>query len=537
MSKMGSSSSPSAGEDPNVCLRFSLGPTNLGILRPHLDIMKEQPVVIEQRDFHFDVYGQPADVANAIAYNFLGPTKSADRVPPQGGSVEVFTNAIPGPKLPSSVGDASPGHRLLSSAALTGNDQQESDTAIGRIVAGRINIDDDVAIHGSAPNWKTDYDLAWERSFGTPNSQAQATAESQEPKPWSVTILLSMPFRVIQYLMLTSHGFKTYLVEEPNLDACARQGISRERLKLIAQQAGMVVAINNVQLPSLESNPEESLIWLQLDDRKALQAVLLGVGKALAQEPVLGVIQKGLGQDELVLRKAWDGILDQTSTSGAMPNEREWVMATEKESVRSAESVQWDEPSMEDRQRQSDRNAALTAQRRRPTERARHPLTQRISSPNRTAENRRRSERDAWNNRLAEERDRWDTGAVGVDRPRWDTPSASIVAMDPWTTTTSQSVGSFFTESEHHGAEPSIDGIGVSIGNSSASDDSQGCGRSSRSTSSQEVRWTIATREPRLHDDDINNSNYNNNNEDPCVTTLSSCEDTESLEPAIPSVL
>jgi hypothetical protein len=386
--------------------------------------MKEQPVVIEQRDFRFDVYGQPADVANAIAYNFLGPTKSADRVPPQGGSVEVFTNAIPGPKLPSSVGDASPGHRLLSSAALTGNDQQESDTAIGRIVAGRINIDDDVAIHGSgqkrgyltkdtepstsatksppspeastiadvvpprlstleAPNWKTDYDLAWERSFGTPNSQAQATAESQEPKPWSVTILLSMPFRVIQYLMLTSHGFKTYLVEEPNLDACARQGISRERLKLIAQQAGMVVAINNVQLPSLESNPEESLIWLQLDDRKALQAVLLGVGKALAQEPVLGVIQKGLGQDELVLRKAWDGILDQTSTSGAMPNEREWVMATEKESVRSAESVQWDEPSMEDRQRQSDRNAALTAQRRRPTERARHPLTQRISSVSR----------------------------------------------------------------------------------------------------------------------------------------------------------
>lgn len=427
ISNMDSSSSPSAGEDPNVCLRFSLGPTNLGILRPHHDVMKEQPVVIEQRDFRFDVYGKPADVANAIAYSFLGPTKNADHTPPQGSSATVSASVITKPRQPSSVGHTGPGHRALSSLAFTRHDQRESDTAIGRITAGSINIDDDVALHGSgqklgcsvnntepsisltkapsspeasatadvvsprlstleAPNWKTDYDLAWERSFGTQNYKEQAEAEIHGPKPWSVTILLSMPFRVIQYLMLTSHGFKTYLVEEPDLDACSRQGISQERLKLIAQQAGMVVAINNVTLPSLESNPEESLVWLQLDDRKALRAVLWGVGKALAQEPVLGVIQKGLGQDELGLRKAWDETLGQTSTSGATPNDREWVMdnpTSGKETVRSAESVHWSEPPMEDNRGQSDKNPILSAQRRRTGERARHPLTQRISSVSR----------------------------------------------------------------------------------------------------------------------------------------------------------
>ena len=197
-----------------------------------------------------------------------------------------------------------------------------------------------------------------------------------------------MPFRVVQYLMLASYGFKTYLVEEPNLDACARQGISQERLKLIAQQAGMVVAINNVQLPSIESNPEESPVWLQLDDRKALRAVLLGVCKALEQEPVRGVIQEGLGQGELELRKTWDGILDQTITSGTTPNEREWVMdyrTSREEDVRSPASVTWGESPMEARRVQGDRNsAALAAQRRRQIERARYPLTTRVASVSRT---------------------------------------------------------------------------------------------------------------------------------------------------------
>ncbi|KAF9145445.1 hypothetical protein BGX30_008869 [Mortierella sp. GBA39] len=439
---MESSSPPSTGEDPNVCLRFSLGPTNLGILRPHLDIMKEHPVVIEQRDFRFDVYGRPADVANAIAYSFLSPTKNADPVP-QGTSAVLADLASP-PSMPD------------------------------------VN------------KWKTDYDLAWERFFGPRNNTQQEATESLEPKSWSVTILLSMPFRVIQYLMLTSHGFKTYLVEEPNLDACTRQGVSQERIKLIAEQARMVVAINNVQLPSIDSNPEESPVWLQLGDRKALRAVLLGVCKALEQEPVRGVIQMGLGQSELELRKTWDGILGQTITSGTTP--REWVMddrTSREENVQPPASVTWVESPTEARRVQGDRRQA---------EQDWHHVTARITSPNRIAEHRRISERDAWNNRLTEEWDGWDSGA----RSQRDTPS--VVVRDPWMATTSQSVGSFFTESGHNGAESLVDGVmGPSTSNSSLSEDSQGNGRRCRSTSSQEAR------EPRHHDD----SNSNNNTEDP----------------------
>lgn len=417
---MDSSSSPSTGGDPNVCLRFSLGPTNLGILRSHLDIMKEHPVVIEQRDFRFDVYGRPTDVANAIAYSFLGPTKSANPAPQ--GTNAVLASASPGLKRQTSSVVHTEKDEQMPSLEQTRNDQRESDTIAGRLTAGRIHIDDQATPHeylinknepstsstktsssseasittdmispSSMPDvnkWKTDYDLAWERFFGTRNNKEQEATESLEPKSWSVTILLSMPFRVIQYLMLTSLGFKTYLVEEPNLDACARHGISQERLKLIAQQAGMVVAINNVQLPSMEFNPEESPVWLQLDDRKALRAVLLGVCKALEQEPVRGVIQEGLGQGELELRKTWDGILDQTITSGTTPNEREWVMdygTSREEDVRPSTSVTWGESPVEVRRMQGDRNsAALAAQRRRQTERARYPLTSSVVSVSRS---------------------------------------------------------------------------------------------------------------------------------------------------------
>ncbi|KAF8942950.1 hypothetical protein BGZ47_005964 [Haplosporangium gracile] len=565
MGEMGPELQSRAREDPNVCLRFSLGPTNLGILRPHLDVMKEHPVVIDQRDFRFDVYGRPADVANAIAYSFLGPAKSVVHAPH--GSSAVLAGTSPEQKRQSLSVVHARKEQQLPSLEHTRNDQRECDTIAERHTAGRISIDNQAAPHGlpghgclinktepstptakiplsseaskttnvvspppDAAKWKTDYDLAWERFFGTRNNKEQEPTESLEPKPWSVTVLLSMPFRVIQYLMLTSHGFKTYLVEEPNLDACAHQGISQERLKLIAQQAGMVIAINDVQLPSIESNPEESPVWLQLDDRKALRAVLLGVGKALQQEPIRGVVQKGLGQDELELRKRWDGILDQTITSGTTPNEGEWVMdyrASRKENVRTTESANWGESPIEDRRAQWDKNsAALAAQRRRQTERARHPLAPRIASPNRIAEHRQRSERDAWSNRLTEERDRWDT-AVGVDQSRWDTPS--VVTRDPWTTTTSQSVGSFFTESEHHGAELSVDGIiGASTGKRSLSEGSQGSGRSSRSASSQEVPWTV-TRESRPHD------RNNNNNGDPWGTAATSWEDVEPLEPGATS--
>ncbi|KAG9070136.1 hypothetical protein KI688_009468 [Linnemannia hyalina] len=532
---MESSSPPSTGEDPNVCLRFSLGPTNLGILRPHLDIMKEHPVVIEQRDFRFDVYGRPADVATAIAYSFLNPTNNADPAPQ--GTSAVLAGASPGQKRQTSSVVHTRREQQPPSLEQTKNDQRESDTIAGRLTAGRIQIDDQATPHGylinltepstsstkalssyeasittdlaSPPSmqgvnkWKTDYDLAWEQFFGPRNNTQQEATESMEPKSWSVTILLSMPFRVIQYLMLTSHGFKTYLVEEPNLDACTRQGISQERIKLIAEQAGMVVAINNVQLPSIDSNPEESPVWLQLDDRKALRAVLLGVCKALEQEPVRRVIQMGLGQSELELRKTWDGILGQTITSGTTPNEREWVMddrTSREENVQPPASVTWAESPTEARRVQGDRNStAPAAQRRRQTEPAWHPVTTRITSPNRIAEHRRTSERDVWNNRLT---DGWDS-AAGVYRSPRDTPS--VVAGDPWMAT-SQSVGNFFTESGHNGAESLVDGaMGPSTSNSSLSEDSQGNGRRCRSTSSQEAR------EPRHHDD----SNSNNNNEDP----------------------
>ncbi|KAF9131938.1 hypothetical protein BGW39_001104 [Mortierella sp. 14UC] len=457
---MDPSSPPAAGEEPNICIRFWLGPNNLGILRPHLDVMEEHPVVIEQRDFRFDVYGRPANVANAIAYSFLRPTSNTDD------AAQGNTTAA----------DTSPEYRRSSSTPLSsvehpGKDQQEGDmAAAGRFGAQRTRNDDagsklgyranktnlstpsstkptsppeaTVATADIVPqrsftadpaNRKTDYDLAFEHLYGTLNDKEQAATEIREPKPWSVSILLSMPFRVVQYLMLMSHGFRTYLVEEPNLDSCGRQGISQERLNVIAKSAGLVVAINNIQLPRLVSNPEESPVWLQTDDRKALRAVLLGVGKALAQEPVRGVIQKGLGQEEVTLRKSWDGILGQTTTSGTTPNEREWVMdnrASQQDNVRPADSIRWAE----------------------------------------------------------------------VDRARWD--SRSMVVWDPWTTTTSQSVGSFFTESESHGPEASTGGrrIGTGDNNRDLSEDNQGSGQSSRSTSSQEVHW-IAAQDPRRYDD------------------------------------
>jgi len=242
-------------------------------------------------------------------------------------------------------------------------------------------------------NRKTDYDLAWERFFGTHNSDEeqqrlhQPVADIQETNPWSVVIVLSMPFRIVQYLMLISHGFRSYLVEEPNMDACIRQGISKERLKVIAQQAGMIVAITNAQLPSLDSNPEESPLWLQLVDRKALRAVLLGVGKALVQDPVREVIQKSLGQDERDLRKGWDRILDQVGTSGTKPNEDEWVMddrSSRQKNTRSADLTMWGEVSTEDKraqqlqkqpQQQRERNVTPTRQRRRAIEaRSCHPF-------------------------------------------------------------------------------------------------------------------------------------------------------------------
>ncbi|KAF9912488.1 hypothetical protein EC991_010575 [Linnemannia zychae] len=512
---MESSSLLAAGEDPNVCIRFWLGPTNLGILRPHLDVMKEHPVIIEQRDFRFDIYGRPADVANAIAYSFLRPTSNTDDTAQEG----------------TTAADTSPGYRQPSSFSLpSGKDEQESDiiAALGRLGGQRSQRGDTGAKSGYQPNRvnpptlslskptsplaattdtiaqrsftvdpidrKTDYDLAFAHFYGTLNDKEQATAETQELKPWSVSILLSMPFRVVQYLMLMSHGFKTYLVEEPNLDACGRQGISQERLSIIAKPAGLVVAINNIQLPRLDSNPEESPVWLQIDDRKALRAVLLGVGKALAQEPVRGVIQKGLGEEEVALRKSWDSILGQAKTSGTTPSESEWVTDTreaQQNSTHSTDSAPWNEPSIEGGQ--WDMNTPT--QRRSTPERMRHPL-RRISSHSRVSENRRRQERGESNTRLTAEWDRYDSAAE-VDRARWDT-------RDLWTTTTSQSVGNFFTESESHGLEASTSGprLRTHNNNSGLSEDSQGSGLSSRSTSSQDVHRIAARNARRLDDNE-----------------------------------
>ncbi|KAF9930998.1 hypothetical protein FBU30_011003 [Linnemannia zychae] len=473
---MESASSSSAVEDPNVCLRFSLGPTNLNILRPHLDVMKEYPVVIDQRDFRFDVYGRPADVASAIAYSFLGPTTTTNADHPsqvQGKNSVVEMNRAP--QQPLSTADSSPGKDLQKDDTDTQSLDTETGTIMKKVASSEPSPQEEHSADQMKPSTsfttipslpetaaaekvpqrtfvlapndrKTDYDLAWKRFFGTHITKGQkADNDTYEAKPWSVTILLSMPFRVAQYLTLISHGFRTYLVEEPNMEACDRQGISQERLKIVAQQAGMIVAITNVQLPSIESNQEESPIWLQVDDRKALRAVLLGISKALAQEPVRGIIQKGLGKDESILRQTWDRILDQTNTSGTMPNEKEWVMdnrTSKQESTHSLDIVGWNELLPEDRREHWDEKPIPPVQRRRP-ERSRHiPSKPRTLSPQRISENRRRTERShAWNTKLTEERNRWDSEA-GVERGRWGTSSAAI--SDPWTSATSQSSSQYY---------------------------------------------------------------------------------------------
>ncbi|KAF9093445.1 hypothetical protein BGX23_003317 [Mortierella sp. AD031] len=539
-----SSRSPFPTDGPNVCLRFCLGPTNHGLLCSEFDVMNEHPVVIEQRDFRYDVYGRPADVANAIAYTFLDsskdPTHSAqgsgavsdvspEQKSPPSSSVMMdtgkeqqdrdMTAQAVGPALGNDLSTTTTTTRAsddqsacLNSSpkpedSMDSNNSNNNNNASSPPPPPKIPSSSEAAVEDVVPQRsftldphkrKTDYDIAWERYFGKNNITEQPPPdEIQEANLWSAVVLLSMPFRVAQYMMLNSQGFMTYLVEEPDLDACERQGISLERLKIIARQAGMSVAVSSIRLPSLGGGPEDSFVWLQVGDRKALRAVLLGVSNALAHEPAREIIWKELGQQEQDLHREWDGRLNQTRTSGTTSNGQEWVMddpASRQENVRSADMARWGEPSvlMENRRRSWDKYPTTiypqSVQRRR-SKRTRHPVnTSRMPSPPpRVPEHRRRHERDGWSSRATADRGRRDNQFA--ERERWEKPL--VVEIDPWTTTTSQSVGSFFTESEHNGPDMYVNDREVGPPSSSSLGvDSQGSGQSSRSASSQEGQWT-----------------------------------------------
>lgn len=297
----------------NVRLRFFLGPNSLGILRNADEVMARYPVIIYQLDYRFDVYGHPHDVAEAITEGFLASHRFVDkdlahdtRGVPQSGSSDSMAAVSGRHNEPLTVGlndersSNSDFNSQFDTLSIQGQKAQAAMEKSRNPDLIPLYQNQTLVQRRQEPlpvrKWKTDRDLEHDRLLRIYQS-------SNVPEPEPLVILLSMPGQIAHYLLHRSGGFMSYLVELPDLESCFRKGMTLEMLESVSDSAGMSIALAQVLLPD-----DETPIWVQVGDVKALRAILQGVATALSTGPLRSVEEEWT-QMEHSTRRIWDGKL------------------------------------------------------------------------------------------------------------------------------------------------------------------------------------------------------------------------------------
>ncbi|KAG9326582.1 hypothetical protein KVV02_001509 [Mortierella alpina] len=343
--------------EPNVCLRFFLGPTNLGILRRLDEVMKNHLVIVHQHDYRFDVYGRPRDIAAAITHSLLitQPQPSTQQTVADAASSLDSTASV---DVGSNYGTSSKFSQSLSTSPRSSGASRKHPTQHDRGIATQeqslsramksvslkesclqhatLNDDEHMPVESrlektkmkktkkafaARGEWKTDYHQEKERLalLADPlGSSSQLHVQTEHPP---LVIVLSMRLRITHYLLHISGCFLSYLYDGQSLEECARKGIALSDLQNRAKQAGLSVASSRNPVPM---STTEFPIWLQVSDLRAMELILLGVARALATEPFHSRISRLLSEDESTLRAKWDDYLME-HRSNSVTDDDQWV--------------------------------------------------------------------------------------------------------------------------------------------------------------------------------------------------------------------
>ncbi|KAF9299044.1 hypothetical protein BGZ74_009124 [Mortierella antarctica] len=351
---------------------FSQGPRNKLEDLDMDKLMHDYPVIVHQRDYRFEVYGQPRDVAAAITQEFF---RLKERDQSHGDAEdnkqdgEDHTRA-----LNDTLGDR--GEDESQSWAQTKRPRQESESSSSLISFDTFpvpaTVDEEDTFTFAAPTslsheihygdfnesqlrgrtiltadtWKTDYDLHMDRmervthhknlsrpkkqsasSLKEPNSprKEQGNNNNKPASPDPYALVLSMPARIMQYLLYESGCLRTYLVEQPSLRDCYLKGYSIQELEKVALGARLVVGFNTTRtLPK----STDLAVTLECEDLAALRAVLCGIATAFAAPPLYDKNFESLSPTNREQRSKWDKkLLVVTETRERdMSSDDQWVI-------------------------------------------------------------------------------------------------------------------------------------------------------------------------------------------------------------------
>ncbi|KAF9371593.1 hypothetical protein CPC16_002972 [Podila verticillata] len=306
-------------------------------------LMHDFPVVVHQHDYRFEVYGQPQDVAAAITQGVFRPKDHdhghGDEEEDTGDNGEGHTRT-----LKNSLGYQGEG-RSQSQAHLKGSSHESTSPFTFGVSPAPDNLDVDTftfvaptlvshethygdfnesqlrgRVIPAADKWKTDYDMHMDRmerdtrrSHLRPQTQCNSLKESSNPKKESnsdsppisdpYALVLSIPSRVMQYLLYETSGLRTYLVEQPSLRDCFLKGYSMQDLEKVAMGAGLVVGFNTTRtLPK----STDLAVTLECEDLEALRVVLCGIATTFANPHVYDKILESLNPAHRDRRSQWD---------------------------------------------------------------------------------------------------------------------------------------------------------------------------------------------------------------------------------------
>lgn len=327
----------------NVGLRFFIHGSRIKLEGLDIEkLMHDCPVIVHQHDYRFEVYGQPQDVAAAITQGVFRPKEHdyhGDEEEDMGDSGGGHTKT---PK--NTLGYQGEGGSL-SQNQLKGPNHESTSTFTFGISPTPDTLDEDTfafaapipishemhygdfdesqlrrRVIPAADKWKTDYDMHMDRMErdthqSHPRHQTHGTSskEPSDPKKESdsdnlpmsdpYALVLSIPSRVMQYLLYETSGLRTYLVEQPSLRDCFLKGYSMQDLEKVAVGAGLVVGFNTTRtLPK----STDLAVTIECEDLEALRVVLCGIATTFANPHVYDKILESLSPAHRDRRSQWD---------------------------------------------------------------------------------------------------------------------------------------------------------------------------------------------------------------------------------------
>ncbi|KAF9404523.1 hypothetical protein BGZ94_004115, partial [Podila epigama] len=309
----------------NTSLVFFVNGPNIELKTLQLaKIMKTYPVIADQIDYRFEVYGEPRDVADAIAYSFFrAPNQNHGQSPYSSLSESVDDTHKAAERedidtQQSSINQTrgvislSPQAQAQSTSHMSGEGgsftDDHSQSRFGyKLVLGKTDYDvykERASLDNASSNTPRPSSVAQTHSYTTGESnKGSERIQNKDTIPLCYSIILAMPPRVVQYVLYDTGGLRTYLVERSSLKSCIQSGYSLEDLKEVATDAGLDVATCvETTMPLNELHP----LWIRTHSLKALRAVLYGIASACSTQPLRGQLAEHLSPSCVERRAQWD---------------------------------------------------------------------------------------------------------------------------------------------------------------------------------------------------------------------------------------